>query len=268
MATNLKHCRKPQDIVKITLKEDGDTEQVFQVYKELLCRQSPFFEAAFEGPFSEGETQSMTLEDVGDNEFGIFLNWIHFKEIKGRYGQPGFLDLLQVWILADRFLVPTLQNEAIDLLYDLARNQYLAHWFFKQLVEYSEGPDIIQRFTMDALLGCKKEQLSKIVLQAMKPEMMLEFVERLKDIQVGEKFVMPPKSAYHVKTEGEEKGEGKETIQPHFVDSDDEEIVLWSLLDSPPRSALAPPGTMINNHTPGTMGRTPKSGAKKRRLGC
>jgi BTB/POZ domain len=55
--------RKRQEIVSITATSAG-ASQTFKVYKETLCYYSEFFSAAFNGPFLEGQSQSMTLENV------------------------------------------------------------------------------------------------------------------------------------------------------------------------------------------------------------
>lgn len=46
------------------------------VYKHLICHFSPFFAAAFNSDFVEGQTQIMILEDVWQEGFGDNL-YVH-----------------------------------------------------------------------------------------------------------------------------------------------------------------------------------------------
>lgn len=116
---------EPQEIVNIHVAQNnGDKTKLrtFPLYKSILCRQSPFFDAAFNGPFIEGQSQSMALEDVGEEEFGMFVHYVHFRTIKGGDGtwSPAYTapikSLIKLWILGERFLVPQLQNDVLDIL--------------------------------------------------------------------------------------------------------------------------------------------------------
>lgn len=86
----------------------------------------------------------MTLDDVGVVEFGVFLHWMHFKEFKTETAlAPCSTTLLKLWKLGDRFLVPQLQNEAIDLMHDIATDRYCISWIFGDMVRNSDGPAIL-----------------------------------------------------------------------------------------------------------------------------
>lgn len=51
------------------------------VQKSFLCHYSPFFNAAFNGRFIEGETQEMTLEDVETDIFDLLVRWVYEQRI-------------------------------------------------------------------------------------------------------------------------------------------------------------------------------------------
>jgi hypothetical protein len=91
----------------------GPTEETFYVHKDFICFHSPFFDAAFNGNFAEGQSQVMRLPDVEPATFGFVVEWIYKKSFndKGTIGTA-----IRVWILADRFLMPTLQNKAMDAI--------------------------------------------------------------------------------------------------------------------------------------------------------
>jgi hypothetical protein len=83
----------------------------FMIHKDLICYHSPFFKAAFNGNFLEGQTQEMTLEaDVV--AFGIVVSWFYTKKLVNSDGKtPDLITLAQSWILAEYFKMPKLQNQ-------------------------------------------------------------------------------------------------------------------------------------------------------------
>jgi len=66
---------KPQQFVTIIVSK-ASTEQKFVIHKELICFHSPFFNAAFNGKFIEGETQEMRMDDVDEETFGQLVHWL------------------------------------------------------------------------------------------------------------------------------------------------------------------------------------------------
>lgn len=95
----------------------------FSVPKELLCYHSSFFEAAFEGPFAEGKSKQMILEDISPQLFELLLEWVRSREIVDGLGEiPSCRMLVELWILGDRFMMPAFQNDIIEAL-DQARQE-------------------------------------------------------------------------------------------------------------------------------------------------
>lgn len=59
----------------------------------------------------------MDLYEVKPEIFGIFVNWLYTQEIMSGDGEaPSVRSLVYLWLLADRILVSSLQNQAIDLI--------------------------------------------------------------------------------------------------------------------------------------------------------
>jgi hypothetical protein len=81
------------------------------IHKEFICYYSPFFKAAFNGNFKEGQTQEITISaDVV--AFGVVVNWLYSQKVVTSGVDELILSTLaQAWILADRFLIPKLQNQ-------------------------------------------------------------------------------------------------------------------------------------------------------------
>jgi hypothetical protein len=59
----------------------------------------------------------LQLEEVEGKTFGIFANWLYTQTIEDEDAKvPSADQLIQLWVLADRLLVPTLQNQALLVL--------------------------------------------------------------------------------------------------------------------------------------------------------
>jgi hypothetical protein len=90
---------------------------LYRIHQNYICHYSPYFKAAFTGSFAEAETQELQLEDVEGEVFGIFANWLYTQTIENEDAKvPSADQLIQLWVLADRLLVPTLQNQALLVL--------------------------------------------------------------------------------------------------------------------------------------------------------
>ncbi|KAL2065906.1 hypothetical protein VTL71DRAFT_3576 [Oculimacula yallundae] len=118
----------PQEIVNVTVQafvdrtystssfEDGEMSnqqsQTFPVHKNHLCHYSPFFDAALNGSFAEASTNTISLSAVKPEVFRMFVNWVYTQALVA----AAIPSALEVYFLADRLLIPSLQNAAIDLI--------------------------------------------------------------------------------------------------------------------------------------------------------
>jgi BTB/POZ domain len=58
----------------------GSSVSRILIHKDVICRYPPFFRAAFDGKFKEGDSQEMTL-DVDIRIFGIFVHYIYTRSV-------------------------------------------------------------------------------------------------------------------------------------------------------------------------------------------
>ncbi|KAF8852849.1 hypothetical protein BDZ45DRAFT_729877 [Acephala macrosclerotiorum] len=94
----------------------GDDKETFTVHQQVVSRHSPFFRAAFEGNFVEGRTKAMNFDDVESGIFGLLVNWVYLHEfVRGDQKRVTYLDLAKLWALADRLMMPKLQNAVMDI---------------------------------------------------------------------------------------------------------------------------------------------------------
>lgn len=70
----------PQVTIRI-----GSTSRKYKLLKTLICKQSPYFAAAFEGGFREGEEQSITLTEIDDvvsiRSFELLVQWLYLGRV-------------------------------------------------------------------------------------------------------------------------------------------------------------------------------------------
>lgn len=107
---------KPQGFVTIAVSRNSQ-EQEFIMHKELVTFHSPFFDRAFNSRFIEGLTQRMTMDDVSAKVFGLLVHWLYTQNIE----EAPIVDLVNLWILAERCLMPILQNQVMDEIRSLLR---------------------------------------------------------------------------------------------------------------------------------------------------
>ncbi|KAF4633980.1 hypothetical protein G7Y89_g4127 [Cudoniella acicularis] len=82
------------------------TEHEFILPKERICKVSPVFKSAFNGPFIEGQTQTMRIKDVEVETIKIFKDSLEGKRLHIKYS---LLPLAKFWFFADRYLMPDLR---------------------------------------------------------------------------------------------------------------------------------------------------------------
>ncbi len=138
-------------------------------HRNLISHHSPFFAAAFKSNFKEGISHEMTLEaDV--RAFGVFSNWLYTQNILNSKGdRPDLGTLANLWILADRFLVPVLQNKVVDNLYYMLNSgrekvsDFLA--FCKIADEHAKGDNPLTSLAASLLTGSPAGSLDRYLHQ-------------------------------------------------------------------------------------------------------
>lgn len=117
----------PLDLVTFTVGE-GEDRRDFLVHKEFACRYSPVLRAAFDSNFIEGQMQAYTLEDTDEETFRLLVQWFYTQRLDSLPSDDQFdpksaefedkVDAQQtrltgLWVLADKLLLPKLQNLAL-----------------------------------------------------------------------------------------------------------------------------------------------------------
>jgi hypothetical protein len=112
-----------QDLVTFVV---GPAKKEFVIHKSFVCHVSPVLRAAFNSNFVEGQTQRYILEDTTEAAFHLFSEWVYTQNIYWdgeSKDEPSSFSLPRVWVLAEKLLVPKLQNRAMDLIEDVQKNR-------------------------------------------------------------------------------------------------------------------------------------------------
>ena len=101
----------------------GPDKEEFVVHKEFACYHSPVLKAAFNSTFIEGQTQTYTLEEVIAPVARLLVNWLYTQQLDllqpEDYSQKTKedLELARLFVIADKLLIPQLQNAIIVLFH-------------------------------------------------------------------------------------------------------------------------------------------------------
>lgn len=109
------------DIVHISAGEEG---RIFTFHKSLLCNLAGFFKAALDGCFIEAERGMINMIEESPAVVQRFQLWAYTRLVlqdDESIEDAPWRHLIQLWLFADKYSIPDLQNAAIDAL-NLKRN--------------------------------------------------------------------------------------------------------------------------------------------------
>lgn len=99
----------------------------FYVHKNLLCDHSPYFAAALKGSYKES-AGSMELKEDNVEAFERLIQWLYKHDIvispigNAPTTANRYRELIQLYILADKFDIPRLRNYVMTLLFDTIKS--------------------------------------------------------------------------------------------------------------------------------------------------
>jgi len=183
--------RAPQDIVTVIVGR-GSASQTFKLPKDSLCYHSLVFASACNGPFIEGSSQTMSLDDIDGPVFGLLVAWLYTKDISDEDVSMGVvatsasvlvitaLRLAKLWVLDRRFLIPNLQNQVITKLHPLLAR--LGGSGMKEVVDYvySGEYDELRNLVSTSLAFMTREHHLSSILDQLPPQALVDVTRHLK----------------------------------------------------------------------------------------
>ncbi|KAG4433069.1 hypothetical protein IFR05_011463 [Cadophora sp. M221] len=137
----------------------GADSTKFMIHKEVVCLHSDVLGTAFNSEFTEGQTQTYRLEDTSESAFRLFMQWLYCQRLPiiqvlshldpEILSQEWTLDktLIDLWVLADKFLIPRLQNLVIETMQRKVESSHLVPAYtFKYLYENTAEHSLLRRY--------------------------------------------------------------------------------------------------------------------------
>jgi hypothetical protein len=100
----------------------------FKLHKDFACHYSPVFKAAFNSGFIEGQSQEYRLGVDEEEVVRLLVEWIYTQTLNIRQPDEKLDDaasmeedllLAKLWVLADKLLLPQLQNQVLDRVQEI-----------------------------------------------------------------------------------------------------------------------------------------------------
>jgi hypothetical protein len=103
-------------------------EKSVVVYKDFVCHYSLVLKAAFNSDSIEGQTQEYRVDEEDEEITRLLVHWFYTqqldvpqlqeysKSLKADARGKEEMCLVKLWVLADKLLIPQLQNMALDVL--------------------------------------------------------------------------------------------------------------------------------------------------------
>ncbi|KAH6671126.1 hypothetical protein B0J14DRAFT_484605, partial [Halenospora varia] len=150
----------------------------FTIHKEVTCYHSPVLRAAFESDFIEGQTQAYRLEETTKGAFEMFSSWLYSEQVDAYQLKIGVvwpeleytpkredLDLVELWVLAEKLLVPKLQDMVIDALEDIRMARGLVEDCYKLVYERTNEDSVLRAyFVRCAAMDYTRESFDRKVI--------------------------------------------------------------------------------------------------------
>jgi len=140
----------------------GDTEegiQEFHIDKSILCARSPFFQAAFNGPWRESITNSVTLPEQSPNSFAAYVSWLYKEvvtvELCAENDEEDSLNLLNLYALAEVIQDRDFADVIVDAMFrmkELLDDQWYEYTTARQIYSFTPPGSLLRALHVDMML--------------------------------------------------------------------------------------------------------------------
>jgi hypothetical protein len=156
---------RQSSISTVTIKIGPAPHTIYNVQTSFLTHHSDYFKGALQGSWKEAQENSITLEDVEQAEFNLFVEWMYTQRlpeakddwfVTSGTDTPGVwlykenaIDLLRMrlYVFADRFIVPLLFTQVRKEIVSL--ENIGTHAVVELAFENLPDNDLMRRFLVD-----------------------------------------------------------------------------------------------------------------------
>lgn len=105
-------------MVRIEVGRPDGPPQVIEAHHGILTLNSAYFEKALDSQFVEASARTIKLTEYDYQTVACFVYWCYTRRVMpDDNGQmPPYRRLARLWVFADAFLVPLLQDQCCDLI--------------------------------------------------------------------------------------------------------------------------------------------------------
>lgn len=164
----------------------GHLSKRFMLHKNLVCRDSTFFNAACKGSFREADSNEVKLPDDEPETFDNFVQWLYTRDFERpmtESGWPKWECFFETYVLADKLGAPKFSNHVMNLMVHEAETRWDQELSLPDAAavcvayENTPGSSPLRRFLID--LYCCNNKL-EIPEQAVPDEFVMEMAFTLK----------------------------------------------------------------------------------------
>ncbi|GAB7360233.1 hypothetical protein MBLNU230_g7993t1 [Neophaeotheca triangularis] len=133
--------------------ESGASEaKTIPVHKGVLTFYPGYFKGALNGGFAEAQSDTITLKTESASSFAHLVRWMYTRQLPNRGTMQEGDSLIQLYILADRRMVPLLMNAVIDQLRNLvAETGTFPTHRLKDIYKNTIEGSPLRKFTIDII---------------------------------------------------------------------------------------------------------------------
>ena len=150
------------NIVQIVV---GPEAKVFNLYKQILCDASSYFNAALKGDFKEAHEQNINMPDEDVDTFTCFQIWLYSKElpltdISGE--ELDEVDFVDLYIFGEARDIPEFQNAVMDALITKdATSTAVTTGAIRRIYEHTSKTSPLRKLILDFVLHYLKITLAR-----------------------------------------------------------------------------------------------------------
>ncbi|KAF2704126.1 hypothetical protein K504DRAFT_450879 [Pleomassaria siparia CBS 279.74] len=159
-------------------------QEMFMVYKTLLCNRSPFFKVALNGNWAESQDRTVILPHDDAEVFELWLHMVYTgrlrtKTTKADHGEE-YARLLRVYVLAEKLLDVESKNLVAEAVISKTRENgeytYPSGSLVSILYDGTSAGDPMRRFLVDCHVQCPKHDCIATDEKNRHPDFMHELV--------------------------------------------------------------------------------------------
>lgn len=96
----------------------GPEPKEYCIHKDLICSSSRYFDKVFHGPFAEGVSSELHLEDESSETFSAFKEFLYTEDCATSVDDFSTSQLIDLYIFADKIQNDALKNMTMDYIQD------------------------------------------------------------------------------------------------------------------------------------------------------